>query len=119
MTVFPPDPLDFVVGSRPDRKTDRMYVQVDGELVNIFREHRFGVDFCRLFITRALKEKYGEALYIHIVKASTGRHIPELPRTRGQIRRERRAAARYGFDWAPPAPGDEGANPVVVIGQGP
>jgi hypothetical protein len=117
MTKFPPDVMDFVLEAGPDSKSEGVYVQVDGEFLNIFREHGFGTDFARLFITDTLKKEYGPRLHIHIVKASTGRQITEPPRTRGQIRRERRAAVQHGFDWAPTEPYDEASNPVVVIGN--
>lgn len=118
MTEFPPNASDFVIGAEPERHTKRILITVDGEILNVFREHGFGGDLCRLYLQNALVAEFGQKLHIKILSALTGRHIPELPRTRGQIRREQRQAMLWGWDWLPPGPLDEGANPLVKIGGG-
>jgi hypothetical protein len=114
---LPENISDYVLSITPGYKgTKRTYVKVDGELLNICHEQGHGTDFVRILLMRALKEEFGEALYIHIVKASTGRHIPEPKRTRRQILKEMSAAKDLGVSWKPTGPMDEMSNPVVVIG---
>ena len=115
MTEFPPNCMDYVLSTAPGRRTKRLYIRIDGELFNIYREHGYGTDYARLFLLRALKREFGEKLHIHIVKASTARRVPEPKRTIQQLRKERYASEDAGFDWQPPGPLDEISNPNVSI----